>query len=158
MSTIGIAPVSTSAPLKPCRLDELPMTEQLFLWTLRHVVCAAEDGRPVCHLVQRFFDDAGLPRVPGLISALLRTLSAAATSPFTVNVPCGVQVLRDEAALLLDLRTNTPSARGVRELRPYVAQLAGVSVAQRLHDVAVQFDVLAAMRDAPSNRAAATVH
>ncbi|MEO1573594.1 MAG: hypothetical protein AAFU65_01385 [Pseudomonadota bacterium] len=138
---LEIAPEPT-----PPRLRDLRMVDQLFLWTVRHVVCAAEDGAPVNARLEDFFRDAGLPRVVALTVALLRTLSAVATEAMTVNVPCGVQVLDDEYALLADLHRNAGHVHGLSALRRKVDGAGSAIVAQRLHALAAQFDALDAMR------------
>lgn len=142
----------------PPRLRDLRMVDQLFLWTVRHVVCAAEDGAPVNARLENFFHDAGLPRVVGLTVALLRTLSAVATQSMTVNVPCGVQVLEDEYALLADLHRNSGRVTGLVALRPKVGDTGTMTVAQRLHALAAQFDALDAMRGRRTPRAQMRVH
>lgn len=139
-------------------LRDLRMTDQLFLWTVRHVVCAAEDGTPIDPRIEQFYRDAGLPRVIALTVALLRTLSAVATGPMTVNVPCGVQILEDESALLRDLYRNSGQTVGLRALRRRVLASASASVARRLHDLARQFAALDAMRGGPQRAERARVH
>jgi len=137
---------------------QLPIAQQLFLWSVRHVVCAAEDRRRVCPLVEQFFRDAGLPRVPGLITALLRTISASAREEFTVNIPCGAQVMPDEALLLEDLFGPSAQPRRARALAAKLMAGADVVVGRRLQELAVQFDVLETMRGPSAAPRTAAVH
>ncbi|MFK7889014.1 MAG: hypothetical protein AB8G16_19320 [Gammaproteobacteria bacterium] len=139
-------------------LRDLPIAQQLFLWSVRHVVCAAEDRRNVNPLVAQFFNDAGLPRVPGLISALLRTVSATAREGLTVNIPCGAQVTPDEALLLQDLFGPAPHPRQASALKTKLVDGAEIVVGRRLQELAAQFDVLETMRGTREDRAAAVVH
>lgn len=151
-------PLDTVPEPNPPRLRDLRMTDQLFLWTVRHVVCAAEDSAPINPRLEQFYRDAGLPRVVGLTVALLRSLSAVAIEPMTVNVPCGVQVLDDEYALLEDLHRNSLDADGLVALKPKVRMPGSATVAQRLNDLASQFDALEAMRGRRASTALAQVH
>lgn len=139
-------------------LRDLPITQQLFLWSVRHVICASEDRRPVCPLVAQFYSDAGLPRMIGLITALLRTVSATAREGFIVNVPCGAQVLPDEALLLRDLFAQSGKPHRASALRPKLVAGGDVVVGRRLQDVAAQFGVLEAMRGHAPHCAPAAVH
>jgi hypothetical protein len=139
-------------------LRELPITQQLFLWSVRHVICAAEDRRQLCPLVEQFYADAGLPRMIGLITALLRTVSATARESFTVNVPCGAQVMPDETLLLQDLFGHSDGRCRASALGPKLVEGGDVVVGRRLADVAGQFQALEAMRGSAAHCAPAAVH
>ncbi len=148
-----------AVPESSClRLRDLRITDQLFLWTLRHVVCAAEDGLAIKPVIEQFYQDAGVPRVIPCTVALLRTLSASATGSLTVNVPCGMEVLADERALLNDLHANAMQADDLVDLAAHVRPTTAPSVAARLHDLAREFAALDSMRGAARRPALASVH
>ena len=139
-------------------LRDLRMVDQLFLWTVRHLVCASEDARPMPARIDQFYRDAGLPRVVGLTVALMRSICAAATQSFVVNVPCGVQVLPDERSLLTDLHRCIDQPRSLSALKTKVSTCGGHTVAARLHDLACQFAALDAMRESRPAAPLARIH
>ncbi|MEM6638760.1 MAG: hypothetical protein AAF610_02565 [Pseudomonadota bacterium] len=146
---------------KTPRLSDLPMADQLFLWTVRHVICASEDAAPMSHRVRKFYMDAGLPDAVSLTIEMIHALSATAVRPMTVNVPGGPHVLADEEALLSDLRANANAPTGLFALRGKTNGAGAERVARGLHDVARQFAALDARRNlgnsgkAPEDRPAA---
>ncbi|MFK8017957.1 MAG: hypothetical protein AB8G17_21230 [Gammaproteobacteria bacterium] len=145
---------------QPLELRDLRLSHQMFLWTVRHIVCAGEDRKPLCPLVTHFFDDAGLPRAIGAITALLRTLSAGARMPLTVNVPCGVSVLIDEQRLIDGLYDAGDGRidKICADLGCVVKPRACHAVAQRLCDVAAQLNALESLRGASPRQVGATLH
>ncbi len=139
----------------PRYLRDLPMSEQMFLWALRHVVCACEDNLPVCPLVDGFFKDAGLPKAVSLITAMLRTLGASTRQPILVNVPCGVDIMPDEQALLDAMHCTDRQSSGEWPvaLRAKIERHALPVLTRRLRQVGHQFEALEAMRGRCTNRA-----
>jgi len=83
----------------PSQFHKLPVTGQIFIWSIRHLVYAKRMDQDLCPHVGMTFQAAGLNNAVPIIENLLQSISDAAISSVSFNFPDGSELVSDEQCL-----------------------------------------------------------
>lgn len=107
---------------RPHVLSSLPLRPQLFLWTIRHLILAVGNQRPVCRHVQKTFEIANVPMLPFLVEELLHVIAQHANRRLEFSHPSSTRLLPDEQGFLACLQAlmQRPAECGCKHLSDMV--------------------------------------